>query len=94
MALHTRTEVLMDTFVTIGTAHEEGVEAAVTRAFDWFRRVEAACSRFDHKSEVMHLLDRIGTPTPVSAILYEAVAFAIAVASPSGASRTTTAQAS
>jgi len=81
LALTTRTEVLMDTFITIGIVREGSADTAATvRAFDWFRRVEAACSRFDHDSEVLRLLDRVGEPTPVSAILYEAVAFAIAVA--------------
>lgn len=81
MALTTRTEVLMDTFVTIGVVREGGADnTAIARAFDWFRRVEAACSRFDRDSEVLRLLDRVGEPTPVSAILYQAVAFAIAVA--------------
>jgi thiamine biosynthesis lipoprotein len=85
MALTTRTEVLMDTFVTIGVVREGGADnTAIARAFDWFRRVEAACSRFDRDSEVLRLLDRVGEPTPVSAILYQAVAFAIAVARASG----------
>lgn len=84
-ALTTRTEVLMDTLVTVGIVRGGGADAAVfARAFDWFRRVEAACSRFDRNSEVLRLLDHVGEPTPVSAILYEAVAFALAVAEASG----------
>lgn len=85
VALVTRTEVLMDTFITIGIVREGGADTtAIAQAFDWFRRVEAACSRFDHASEVLRLLDHVGEPRPVSAILYEAVAFAIAVARASG----------
>ena len=85
MPLVARTEVLMDTFVTIGVVREAGADTgAIGRAFDWFRRVEAACSRFDRASEVLRLLDRVGEPTPVNAILYEAIAFAIAVARLSG----------
>lgn len=78
-----RTVVLMDTLVTIQVVdgpQETGSAAAIERAFDWFRRVEAACSRFDPRSEVMRLLERVGEPTPASDILYEAVALAIAVA--------------
>ncbi len=79
----TRTVVLMDTYVTIRVVdgpQASGNAAAIERAFDWFRRVEAACSRFDPLSEVMRLLERIGAPTPASDILYEAVALALAVA--------------
>ncbi|MFN8514487.1 MAG: FAD:protein FMN transferase [Thermomicrobiales bacterium] len=78
-----RTAVLMDTFVTIQLAdgaRAVGADAAIARAFDWFRRVEAACSRFDSASEVMRLLATVGQPTPVSDILYQAVTFALAVA--------------
>jgi thiamine biosynthesis lipoprotein len=78
-----RTVVLMDTFVTIQVVagpQATGSAAAIERAFDWFRRVEAVCSRFDPRSEVMRLLDRVGEPIPASDILYEAVALALAVA--------------
>ena len=78
-----RTVVLMDTFVTIRVVagpRATGGAAAIARAFDWFRRVEAVCSRFDPRSEVMRLLDRVGEPIPASDILYEAVALALAVA--------------
>jgi thiamine biosynthesis lipoprotein len=54
--------------------------ARVDRAFEWFRRVEACCTRFDPHSELMQLTARIGVPVPVSALLYEAVQFAVAVA--------------
>jgi len=78
-----RTVVLMDTFVTIQVvagSQLAGCEEAIARAFEWFRRVEAVCSRFDPQSEVLRLLDAVGAPTPVSDILYEAVALALAVA--------------
>src|SRR4051812_5503125 len=78
-----RTVVLMDTFVAIQLvdgARADGVDAAIARAFDWFRRVEAACSRFDAESEVMRLTRQAGKPMPVGDILYEAVTFALAVA--------------
>src|SRR5690242_20709091 len=76
-----RTVVLMDTFITIRLAQAKPESAAlVARAFDWFRQVEAACSRFDPQSEVMSLIQQAGKPVPVSDIVYEAVAFAVAVA--------------
>src|SRR5215212_10133486 len=86
-ASYARTMVLMDTFVTIqvvGGTRQAGCAAAVERAFDWFRRVEDACSRFDPRSEVMQLLGFVGKPSPASDILYQAVAFALAVAQASG----------
>jgi thiamine biosynthesis lipoprotein len=77
--------VAMDTPVTVGIARGAGADdrAALGRALDWFRRVEAACSRFDPGSEVRRLLAQVGVPTRVSALLYEAVAFALAVAAAS-----------
>lgn len=59
---------------------EEGLE----RAFGWFRRVEACCTRFDPQSEVMQLTSRIGVPVPVSDLLFEVVQFSLAVATESG----------
>src|SRR5262245_1330261 len=53
---------------------------AVERAFGWVRQIEACCSRFDPQSELMQLSERIGVATPVSAILFQAVQFAVAVA--------------
>ncbi len=53
-------------------------EAALARAFGWFQQVEAVCSRFDEASELRQL--PVGTPTPASPILFEAVRFALKVA--------------
>lgn len=80
---YTRTVVLMDTFITIQVPRgpaTAGCAECVERAIDWFRQVEARCSRFDPASEVMRLVTRPGIPTVVSPILYEALAFALAVA--------------
>lgn len=83
--IRARATVAMDTLVTIGIVRgAAGDDAAIARALGWFRRVEEACSRFDPGSEVRRLLDHIGTPTPLSPILYEACAFALAVARASG----------
>jgi FAD:protein FMN transferase len=86
-----RTAVLMGTFVTIEVSgdraaqqHSVDTQERVERAFDWFHRVEECCSRFDGRSELMQLTARIGVSVPVSAILYEAVRFAVAVAEETG----------
>jgi thiamine biosynthesis lipoprotein len=57
---------------------------AVARAFDWFAQVEAACSRFVDDSEARALERRVGEPTEVSPVLFEALRFALAVAEASG----------
>jgi FAD:protein FMN transferase len=85
-----RTEALMGTFVSIHVVCEGGDrgramrEQAVERAFDWFRRVEECCTRFEPSSELMQLTAQVGVPARVSPLLYEAVQFALAVAEESG----------
>ena len=86
-----RTVALMGTFVTIhvvarGTDRQHAIEreAGIERAFEWFHRVERCCTRFDGESDVMRLTSQIGVPVPVSAMLFEAVQFALAVAAESG----------
>ena len=82
-----RTVVLMGTVVTIhvvgrGADPQQAIhrEEAVERAFEWFRRIEESCTRFDARSELRQLTAQVGIAVPVSAILYEAVQFALAVA--------------
>lgn len=90
--LFRRTAPLMGTFVTIeivGAAAPENCDAAETnsaidRAFDWFHRVEECCTRFEPRSEVMQLASRAGAAVPLSAILFEAIQFALAVAEETG----------
>lgn len=55
-------------------------EPPIERAIEWFRRVEASCSRFEAASDVRQLAERVGEPIVVSPILFEAVQFALAVA--------------
>ncbi len=74
-----RTEAVMGTLVTINVAAPED---AVNRAFGWFHEVEARCSRFDSSSELMQLVP--GEATAASAILFEAVRFALVVAEETG----------
>jgi thiamine biosynthesis lipoprotein len=59
-------------------------DAGVARAFEWFRHVEACCSRFEAESEVMKLTTQIGVAVHVSDMLFEAVQFALAVAEETG----------
>lgn len=73
----------MGTLVTIDVARS-GADAAMERAFGWFHQIEACCTRFDERSELMQLTARIGAPVPVSAILFESVRFAWMVAQETG----------
>jgi FAD:protein FMN transferase len=86
-----RSAALMGTVVTIQVVGHPGHpqqtihrEKTVERAFEWFRRIEQCCTRFEAQSELMQLTAQVGVPVPVSAILYEAVQFALAVAEESG----------
>ena len=91
----TRTIVAMGTIVTIQVADYEAnpqqtiqppieAEDAIERACAWFHHVEARCTRFNLQSEAMQLTTQVNVPVPVSAVLYEAVGFALAVAKESG----------
>jgi thiamine biosynthesis lipoprotein len=76
----------MGTIVTIHVVQPAGalVDAAIDRAFGWFREIEACCSRFRGDSELTRLTTQIGAPVPVSAIVFEVVRFALMVAEESG----------
>jgi thiamine biosynthesis lipoprotein len=82
-AVAIRTEVLMGTLVTIHAVKDEADEA-IDRAFEWFREIEARCTRFDEGSELMRLCARVGVAVPASAILFQAVQFALTVAADTG----------
>lgn len=69
----------MGTLVTIHVVPAGG-EEAIDRAFEWFYHIEECCTRFDKRSELMQLTTRVGVPVKTSAILYEAVRFALMVA--------------
>jgi thiamine biosynthesis lipoprotein len=66
---------VMGTVVSIEVA---AGEPDFERAFEWFRQVEATCSRFDAGSELRRL--PVGEATPASPMLFEAVRFALKVA--------------
>jgi thiamine biosynthesis lipoprotein len=77
----------MGTLVTIqivGSGSEDSAHAALDRAFGWFHEIEARCSRFSERSELMQLTAQPGVAVPASAILYEAVQFALMVAEATG----------
>lgn len=77
------TEVAMGTLVTIHVVRP-GTEAAIERAFGWFHEIEQRCTRFSKTSELMQLTAQPGVPVPASAILFEALQFALTVAHESG----------
>jgi FAD:protein FMN transferase len=73
----------MGTLVTmqiVRCVSQAGADAALDRAFGWFHEIEARCTRFSESSELMQLTAQAGVPAPASAILYEAVQFALMVA--------------
>src|SRR5580692_2504182 len=77
----------MGTLVTIhvvGSESETGANAAIDRAFGWFHEIEDRCTRFSDQSELMQLTAKVGAAAPASAILYEAVQFALTVAEITG----------
>ncbi len=78
------TVVTMQVVVREPSARAGDCREAVARAFDWFREVEASCTRFDPAGEVASLAQRVGKPVPVSATLFHATEVALAVAAASG----------
>jgi thiamine biosynthesis lipoprotein len=76
------TVATIDVFAETGSTSRAAV--AIDRAFGWFQYVEEVCSRFDSASELSRLTQHVGQPIQVSELLYEAVAFAVAVAHNSG----------
>jgi thiamine biosynthesis lipoprotein len=69
----------MGTVVTIRVVSADS-ETAIGNAFSWFHEIEERCTRFDARSELMQLTAQPGIAVPASAILYEAVRFAVLVA--------------
>ncbi len=55
-------------------------EDAIARALGWFEQVERECSRFEPESVISKLATRAGEAVAVSALVYEAVRVALAVA--------------
>lgn len=59
-------------------------ESAVERAIAWFHTLNDSCTRFDPASELSRLSTKIGAPVPASAIMFQVVQFALAVAEQTG----------
>ena len=90
-----RTDIAMGTLVTMQivrspaeassyASNDVSPDAAFDRAFGWFHEIEARCTRFSEGSELMQLTAQPGVPVAASAILYEAVRFALLVAEETG----------
>lgn len=82
-----RSAVFMDTTVTIEVGpvpDEPAAIDAIGRAFAWFGRIEAACSRFDPASDLRALTSSVGVRVPVAPLLLEPLAFALALAEETG----------
>ena len=84
---YVHTVAVMGTVVTVqvvghGADRRERLEreAGAARAIEWVHQIEKDCTRFDERSEVRQLSAQIGVSVPVSAMLFEAVRFALAVA--------------
>ena len=78
-----RSAIFMDTTVSIEVSYdadETECLAAIDRAFGWFEHVERACSRFDAESELRKLTATAGSEVALSPLLFEALAFAVALA--------------
>jgi thiamine biosynthesis lipoprotein len=76
-----RTEIHLGTVVSISVCRDTPeTDAAITRAFQWFREVDAQCSRFTPDSDLIQLLRQPGVEVPVNDLLFEAVRFAVNVA--------------
>lgn len=79
----------MDTVVDIKVVSREAScnETAVgkiDRAFDLFRRVEQACSRFSPDSELMNVCQVIGKPVRISPFLFQPLKLALEMAKLTG----------
>ncbi len=76
-----RTMLLLGTIVTIKVESKEVsaavIEQTLDRAFAKMQQVELACSRFDEKSELRRVCNRVGVPTLCSEYLYEPLRFAL-----------------
>ncbi|NOV03680.1 FAD:protein FMN transferase [Paenibacillus sp. LMG 31457] len=78
-----KTKLFMDTVVDIKVVTQQPkdvIEAAIDRAFEAFRKVEHACSRFSLDSELMEACRQVQTPVKISPLLFEPLKFALEMA--------------
>jgi FAD:protein FMN transferase len=80
-----KTKLYMDTVVDIQVVNlekslQKEAEVKIDRAFDAFRKVEQACSRFSPDSELMKACYVIENPIHISPFLFEPLKFALEMA--------------
>jgi len=78
-----KSKLYMDTVVEIQVVSQKShskTELQINRAFDAFRKVEDACSRFSPDSELMMACQQIETWVPVSPFIFEPLRFALEIA--------------
>jgi FAD:protein FMN transferase len=78
-----KTKLYMDTVVQISVNSGKPslyIEQKINRAFDAFRQVEDACSRFSPDSELMLACKQICLPITASPFLFEPLRFALEIA--------------
>lgn len=80
-----KTKLFMDTVVEIQVVlhdpvAEEEAETRIDRAFEAFRSIEQACSRFSPDSELMNATRFIRQPVAISPFLFEPLKFALNLA--------------
>ncbi len=73
----------MSTTVSVQVAGDGDLRDRIQSALAWFPQVEQVCSRFLPDSELRQLCTQVGRPVPVSALLFDALHFALAVAAAS-----------
>jgi len=73
-------DTVVEIQVVVGTRKQTEVEEKINSAFDAFRNVEQACSRFTLDSELMMVSKIIGEPIPISPYLFEPLKFALEMA--------------
>lgn len=78
-----KSKLMMDTVIEIKVVTSlamSEVEPVIEQAFDAFRNVEQACSRFTPDSELMRACLQIRTPVQISSWLFQPLKFALEVA--------------
>ncbi|SEN73510.1 thiamine biosynthesis lipoprotein [Paenibacillus sophorae] len=71
----------MDIQVVTGDGQsKEAAEVKINRAFEAFKKVEQACSRFSPDSELMKVCRSLETPVQVSPLVFEPLKFALEIA--------------
>jgi thiamine biosynthesis lipoprotein len=77
-----KSKLMMDTVIEIKVVTSlslSEVEPVIAQAFDAFRNVEQACSRFTPDSELMRACHQIRTTVQISSWLFQPLKFALEV---------------